>query len=383
MKEIVVVGCGFFGSTVAERIASCLHIPVRIIEKRDHIGGNSWSAPCEITGIDVHQYGSHIFHTSDQVVWDYISQFTQFNQYHHRVYTTHRNHVYNMPINLHTINAYFKKNLQPFEVHDFLQAQIADENICSSSNLEEKAISLIGRSLYEAFFKGYTEKQWQTSPRNLPASIVTRLPIRHNFNNRYFSDKYEGIPIHGYGELFRKLLDHPLITVDLNCDFLDFKDEDEFNDTLVVYTGPIDAYFRYCHGKLAWRTVSFVKEIHHYHDYQGTAVMNYADANVPYTRIHEYKHYHPERPFTKQTVIAKEYSRFSEKDDDPSYPIENEVNRKIYQAYVQESRSVNHVIFGGRLGTYAYMDMDKTIRSALDCFESVIRPRILRTSSTN
>ena len=371
MKKLLVVGCGFYGAVVAERAASLLDMPVTIIDRRDHIGGNSWSETDEVTGVEYHKYGSHIFHTSSEKVWNYITGFTSFNEYRHTVLTAFKNEVYTMPINLGTINQYFRKAMSPEEAKAFIAREIAKENINEPANLEEKAISLIGRGLYEAFVRGYTVKQWEKDPTELSPDIITRLPVRYNYNHRYFADRFEGIPLEGYGRLFEKLLAHKNIEVKLNTAFNDVKESID-SDTLVLYTGAIDEFFNYSLGALEWRTVDFTAERFDYSDYQGTTVMNYAEEEVPFTRIHEFKHYHPERPDTGKTLIYKEFSRFAKPGDEPYYPVFTERNRQLYTSYIAlAEKQAPNVVFGGRLGLYKYLDMDDTIEAALEAFESL------------
>jgi UDP-galactopyranose mutase len=366
--DLVVVGSGFSGSVIAERAASA-DKRVLLLEKRSHIGGNSWSEFDTETGIEYHVYGSHIFHTSEQRVWAYIRGFTDFNDYRHTVYTQFKNRIYSMPINLGTINAFFDINLKPFEVDDFIRSEIAKENIDSPSNLEEKAVSLIGRSLYEAFIKGYTVKQWDKDPRELSADIIARLPVRQNYNNRYFNDKYEGIPIEGYGTLFERMLNHPNIKLELNTDYFDVRQQ--LQGVPTVYTGPIDRFFNFCHGRLEWRTICFERKVVDVPDYQGTAVVNYAEAKVPWTRIHEFRHYHPERQYGDKSLIFREYSSRASVEEDPYYPVDTERNRTILDKYLIEAKQLNNIWFSGRLGLYRYLDMDDAIAGALKLYEEI------------
>ena len=371
MKNVWIVGSGFFGAVTAERIASQLDLPVTVIDRRSHIGGNSWSETDPETGVEYHKYGSHIFHTSDEAVWNYITRFTAFNEYRHTVLTTFRNEVFTMPINLGTVNQYYRKAMSPEEARRFVAQEVAKENIRNPRNLEEKAVSLIGRPLYEAFFRGYTIKQWEKDPTELSPDIITRLPVRYNYNHRYFSDRFEGIPTDGYGKLFERLLSHPNIKLKLNTAWKDAASQLP-PETLVIYTGAIDEFFSYELGALEWRTVDFAAERFDYPDYQGTTVMNYADEHVPFTRIHEFKHYHPERPDTGKTIIFKEYSRFAKQGDEPYYPVFTERNRKLYEQYLAlAAEKAPHVILGGRLGLYKYLDMDDAISEALKAFETI------------
>jgi UDP-galactopyranose mutase len=368
--DYIIVGAGFFGSVCAERLASSGK-KVLILEKRCHIGGNSWSEPDPETGIDVHLYGSHIFHTSNLKVWNYVNQFTSFNQYRHSVWTTYKNRVYSMPINLATINAYYNINLRPSDIADFIDRERGRETYVNPTNLEEQAVSLIGRPLYEAFIKGYTLKQWEKNPLDLPPEIITRLPVRHNYNNRYFDDIFEGIPEKGYGAMFQSMLDHPNITVQLNTDWFDFRHHFTA-ESPVIYTGAIDQFFDHKYGCLEWRSIEFKREIHQIEDYQGCTVMNYADAEIPYTRIHEFKHYHPENANQNKTVIFKEYSRIKNDSLDPYYPVNTPLNRTMLKKYMDEANQLKGIYFGGRLGSYQYLDMDDTVAAALTFVEGLI-----------
>ncbi len=371
MKPVIIVGAGFFGSVVAERIAEDLKLPVTVIDRRNHIGGNCWSEIDPETGVEYHKYGSHIFHTSDVTVWEYVNRFDTFNEYRHSVWTTYQGEVYTLPMNLSTINQFYHTALSPQEAEKFICAEAAKEHITNPQNLEEKAVSLIGRKLYEAFFRGYTIKQWEKSPTELAADIITRLPIRYNYNHRYFSDKFEGIPLAGYGTMLKKILSNPLISVKTNCDWREFKKELGTN-AIVIYTGAIDEFFDYALGTLEWRTVDFEIERFHYSDYQGTTVMNYADEKVPFTRIHEFKHYHPERPDTGKTIIFKEYSRFAGRGDEPYYPVLTEKNKKLYSNYkIMAEQQYPNLFFGGRLGLYKYLDMDDTVFMALEFYQKL------------
>ena len=380
--DLIVVGSGFFGLTIAERAASQLGKRVLIIEKRSHIGGNAFSQPEPETGIEVHQYGAHLFHTSNERVWNYVTQFTKFTDYQHRVFAMHDGKAYQFPMGLGLICEFFGKYYSPDEARALIKEQASEVNTEDATNLEEKAISLIGRPLYEAFVRDYTAKQWQTDPKELPASNITRLPVRYTFNTRYFNDTHEGLPVDGYAAWLRAMIDHDLIDVQLDTDWFDVRaDIRAANpDAPVVYTGPLDRYFDYSAGRLGWRTLDFDVEVLPIGDFQGTAVMNYNDADVPYTRIHEFRHFHPERAdrYPKdKTVIMKEYSRFAEEDDEPYYPINTPEDRKILAAYrelaAQETAN-DQVLFGGRLGTYQYLDMHMAIASALTMFDNNLTP---------
>ena len=369
--DYLVVGSGLFGSVLAERIANDMEAKVLVIEKRSHIGGNCFSKTDKATGIEYHQYGTHIFHTSSSKVWDYITRFTKFNSYHHQVLTTWQDKVYQMPFNLETINSFFNLNLNPIEAKIFLAKEISKEMISQPKNLEEKAISLIGRSLYEAFIKGYSIKQWGKDPKELPASIISRIPVRFNYNENYFLDaKWQGVPLEGYTIIFDRLLASKNIHVELNCDYL--KNRKAFKARKkTIFTGAIDSFFNHEFGRLDWRSVKFESSKVEVEDYQGTSVMNYADIEFPYTRIHEPRHLHPERRYSKKhTMIIKEKSISDSQN--PYYPIKSEENQKLFKKYKALAQKDKQLIIGGRLGDYAYYDMDKTIAAALHCYETEI-----------
>jgi len=379
--DLVVVGSGFFGLTIAERAASLHGLRVLVLDRRSHIGGNAYSQAEENTGIEVHRYGAHLFHTSNERVWEYVTRFTDFTSYQHRVYTTVGGEVFPMPINLGTINQYFRAALTPEQARALVAEQSAEVAGHEVTNLEEKGISLIGRPLYEAFIRGYTAKQWQTDPRELPASIIARLPVRYTYNNRYFSDAHEGLPVDGYTAWLERMADHPRIEVQLDTDFFD-AGQPLHKDALVgqvpvVYTGPLDEYFGHSQGRLSWRTLDFEEEVLEVGDFQGTSVMNYGDEEVPYTRIHEFRHFHPERDYPKdRTVIMREYSRFAQVGDEPYYPINTARDREMLLAYRDLAQAESGVLFGGRLGTYQYLDMHMAIGSALSMVDNKL-PTIL------
>jgi UDP-galactopyranose mutase len=372
--DLVVVGSGFFGLTIAERCATDLGLRVLILERRHHIGGNAYSEREPETGIEVHRYGAHLFHTSNARVWEYVNRFTAFTGYQHRVFTIYKGRVYPMPINLGTICEYFGAAMSPAEARALVAEQSAEVDSESAANLEQKAVSLIGRPLYEAFIRGYTAKQWQTDPVDLPAEIIARLPVRYTFNNRYFSDTYEGLPVDGYTAWLERMADHPNIEVRLSADFASYR-PDLLGNVPVVYTGPIDAYFGYQAGDLGWRTLDFQTEVLQTGDFQGTPVMNYADADVPFTRILEFRHFHPERDYPEdKTVIMREYSRFADRHDEPYYPINTATDRSRLLAYREMADREPGVFFGGRLGTYKYLDMHMAIGSALSMYDNKVKP---------
>ena len=379
--DLIVVGSGFFGLTVAEQTASELGKRVLVVEKRSHIGGNAYSEKDPETGIEVHKYGAHLFHTSNERVWEYVNRFTDFTDYQHRVFAMHDGTAYQFPMGLGLINQFFGRYYTPDEARALIKEQTEGLDPAAATNLEERGIALIGKPLYDAFVKHYTAKQWQTDPTDLPPEIISRLPVRYTFNNRYFNDTHEGLPTDGYAAWLERMAEHERIDVRLNTDWFEVRDEvrAENPDAPVVYTGPLDQYFDYAEGRLGWRTLDFEREVLATGDFQGTPVMNYNDADVPYTRIHEFRHFHPERaeyPADK-TVIVREYSRFAGEDDEVYYPINTPEDRQKLEAYrrlaAAESEE-NKVLFGGRLGTYQYLDMHMAIGAALSLFDNHLRP---------
>ncbi len=372
--DLVVVGSGFFGLTIAERCARELGLKVLVLERRHHLGGNAYSEPEPETGIEVHVYGAHLFHTSNERVWEYVNRFTSFTGYQHRVFAKYQGQVYSFPMNLGLINQFFGRSHTPDEARALIAEQASEIETADAQNLEEKAISLIGRPLYEAFVRGYTAKQWQTDPKELSPDIITRLPVRYTFNNRYFNDTYEGLPVDGYTAWLTRMADHPNIELRLETDFLPVK-EQYVGRVPVVYTGPVDEYFDNCEGRLSWRTVDLEPEVLDVDDFQGTSVVNYNDQDVPWTRIHEFKHFHPERTHLPgKTVIVHEYSRFAEEGDEPYYPVNTAEDRAKLKRYRELAAGEPGVVFGGRLGTYQYLDMHMAIGSALSMFDNKLRP---------
>ncbi|SDL24632.1 UDP-galactopyranose mutase [Tessaracoccus oleiagri] len=376
--DLLVVGSGLFGLTIAERAADELGLQVTVVESRDHIGGNAWSTVDEDTGIEEHRYGAHIFHTSNDKVWGYVNRFTDFTPYEHRVYARHRGEVFPLPINLGTINQFFRRGMGPDEARRLIAEQAAELAGREPGNLEEKAISLIGRPLYEAFIRGYTAKQWQTDPRDLPAGIITRLPVRFNYDNRYFNDTHQGMPRDGYAAWLQRMADHPRIDIRLGVDFLapghELSRDAVVGQVPVVYTGPLDRYFGHRYGTLGWRTLDFERRVLDIDDHQGTSVVNECDEDVPYTRTLEFKHFHPERTHRSGTVVVREFSRFAEAADEPFYPVNAAGDRAVLEQYRQAAADEPRVLFGGRLGTYQYLDMHMAIGSALARFDSTVRP---------
>ena len=377
--DLVVVGSGLFGLTIAEQAASRWGLRVAIVERRSHLGGNAYSEIDPETGIEVHKYGAHLFHTSNERVWEYVNRFTSFTSYVHRVWTTVDGVVYPMPVNLGTINQFFSAAYGPDEARALIAQQAAEVDGQEITDFESKGVSLVGRPLFEAFFKNYTAKQWQTDPKDLPASIISRLPVRYNYDSRYFNDKYEGLPVDGYTAWMERMVASELIDVYLDTDFFD--PENPLNKAAVVgkvpvvYTGPVDRYFDYSAGDLSWRTVDFEKEVVETGDYQGCSVMNYGDIDVPFTRIIEFRHFHPERDYQdEKTVIFREFSRFADHGDEPYYPVNTAQDRERLEQYRELMKNEDRVFFGGRLGTYKYLDMHMAIGAALSMFDNKIRP---------
>lgn len=377
--EVLVVGSGFFGLTVAERASTELGASVAILERRPHIGGNAASYWEEESGIEVHKYGSHLFHTSNEVVWEYVNKFTRFNDYRHHVYTVSGGRTYPMPLNLLTMSTFFERSLTPAEARELVQQETDGLNPKQASNLRERAIALVGKSMYEAFIEGYTWKQWQTNPSELPPEIISRLPVRFNLNTRYFDDTYEGLPLDGYQSWINTMAESDLIKIFCGVDFFEIADA-VAHHPLVIYTGPIDRFFGYKFGMLTWRTLDFETQVLNTSDFQGTAVMNYADRDVPFTRIHEPKHLHPERDVfgSEKTVIVREFSRFARERDEPYYPVGSRQDKTRLRQYRELERSAPNVVFGGRLGSYQYLDMHMAIASALQTYRNLVEPRIGR-----
>ncbi|WP_311243186.1 UDP-galactopyranose mutase [Microbacterium sp. WCS2018Hpa-23] len=374
--DLLVVGSGFFGLTIAERAANAGR-KVTVIDRRHHIGGNAYSEAEPETGIEVHRYGAHLFHTSNATVWEYVNRFTTFTNYVHRVYTTHKGVVFPMPVNLGTINQFFQSAYTPDQARALVREQAGEFDVKSAANFEEKGIALVGRPLFEAFFRDYTAKQWQTDPQKLSGDIISRLPVRYTYDNRYFNDTWEGLPTDGYTAWIERMADHPNIDVKLNVDYFDDSQPLNKKATVgqvpVVYTGPVDRYFDYNEGALSWRTLDFEQEVLNVRDFQGTSVMNYPDMDAPYTRIHEFKHFHPERKDvyeSDKTVIMREFSRFAAREDEPYYPVNTDADREGLLAYRDLAKGEKDVHFGGRLGTYQYLDMHMAIGSALSLWNN-------------
>lgn len=356
--DYLIVGAGLFGAVFANEARkngkTCL-----VIEKRNHIAGNIYTE--NVHGINVHKYGAHIFHTSNKNVWEYINQFAEFNNYINSPIAKYKDELYNLPFNMNTFSKMWNITT-PQEAHDAILKQIAKLHITEPHNLEEQALSLVGTDVYEKLIKGYTEKQWGRDCKDLPPFIIKRLPLRFTYDNNYFNDRYQGIPIGGYTQIIEKMLEG--VEVRLSTDYL--LDKDAYNNLAdkIIYTGMIDQYYDYRLGVLEYRSVRFETEELPVENYQGNAVVNYTDREVPYTRIIEHKHFE----FGKQptTIISREYSSEWKKGDEPYYPVNNEKNNMLYQRYQELAAKENKVIFGGRLGAYQYYDMDKVVAAALE-----------------
>ena len=357
--HFTIVGAGFSGAVLARSLAEGLDCRVRIVEERPHIAGNCHTERDRATGIMVHKYGPHIFNTDQDLVWKYVNRFGTFRPFVNRVKAMTARGVFSLPINLHTINQFFGKTFNPATAKAFIES-IGDKTIAEPQNFEEQALKFIGRDLYEAFFYGYTRKQWGCEPRELSASILKRLPVRFNYDDNYYSNAWQGIPEGGYSAIVAKILDHPAIEVDLNRRF---NPRSGLNGDHVFYTGPLDAYFDHSLGRLSYRTVTFERGERQY-DFQGNAVINYCDANVPFTRIHEHKHFTPWEEH-ENTVFFREYSKETGQNDIPYYPKRLAKDKSLLAEYRRLAMNERGVSFLGRLATYRYMDMEKVIGEAL------------------
>lgn len=359
MYDYLIVGAGLFGAVFAHEAykkgRTCL-----VIDKRNNIGGNIYTESTE--GINVHKYGAHIFHTSDKQIWDYVNRFAEFNNYINSPVAVYKDELYNLPFNMNTFSRMWNIRT-PEQAREIIASQIADLGITEPHNLEEQALSLVGRDVYEKLIKGYTEKQWGRDCRELPAFIIKRLPLRFVYDNNYFNDRYQGIPIGGYTAIIEKMLEG--IEVRTGTDYFDFIRDNKNIARKTIFTGMIDEYYGYCYGPLQYRSVRFETEVLDCENYQGNAVVNYTDREVPYTRIIEHKHFE----FGKQpkTVISREYSSEWKQGMEPYYPVNNEENNALYEKYRELADKESNVIFGGRLGQYKYYDMDKVIAAALEC----------------
>lgn len=359
--DYLIVGSGLFGSTFAyemtKRGKKCL-----VIDRRNHTGGNIYCE--EVNGINVHKYGAHIFHTSNKEIWDYVNQFAEFNNYINCPIANYKGEIYNMPFNMNTFTKLWKDVVTPSDAKKRIEEQKRELNGKEPTNLEEQAISLVGRDIYEKLVKGYTEKQWGRDCSELPSFIIKRLPVRFTFNNNYFNDRYQGIPVGGYNVIIDKMLEN--CDVELGVDYLQNKEKYNSIADKVLYTGMIDEYFDYSLGNLEYRSLRFENEVlPEVDDYQGNAVFNYTDIETPYTRIIEHKHF--EFNNCKGTVITKEYPSEWKIGDEAYYPVNDEKNNKLFEEYKSLAAKENNVIFGGRLGNYKYYDMDKVIEAALEC----------------
>ena len=359
MYDYLIVGSGLFGSIFAHE-AKKLGKTCLVIDKRNHIGGNIYTK--NIEGINVHMYGAHIFHTNNKNVWDYINQFAEFNRYTNSPIARYKDEIYNLPFNMNTFNKLWGV-VTPEEARRKIDEELRDVNIDEPKNLEEQAIKLVGKTIYKKLIKGYTEKQWGMKATELPNFIIKRLPVRFTYDNNYFDSEYQGIPKDGYTKIIEKLLEG--ITLILNCDYFEHKEKLDKMANKIIFTGQIDAYYNYCFGELQYRSLMFETEILDIENYQGNAVVNYTDYEVPYTRIIEHKHF--EFGNQSKTIISKEYSDAWNKEKEPYYPINNDINNALYKKYKSLADKDKKVIFGGRLGQYKYYDMDKVIEEALNC----------------
>ena len=359
--DYLVVGAGLYGAVFAYE-AKKRGKEVLVIDRRDHKGGNIYCE--EVNGINVHKYGAHIFHTSNKKVWEYVNQFAEFNRYTNSPVANYKGELYNLPFNMNTFNKMWGV-ITPQEAAAKIEEQRKEAGITEPKNLEEQAISLVGKDIYEKLIKGYTQKQWGRKCTEHPSFIIKRLPVRLTFDNNYFNDLYQGIPMGGYNVIIDKMLDG--VEVELGTDYLANKDKYENIADKIIFTGPIDEFYDYCFGPLEYRSVRFETEELPVENYQGNAVINYTDAETPYTRIIEHKHF--EFGTQPTTVISKEYSAEWKVGDEPYYPVNNDKNAALYQKYLDKSKEENKVIFGGRLGEYKYYDMDKVIESALNFVE--------------
>lgn len=365
--RFLIIGAGFSGTVLANRLAHNLDCTVDIWDEREHIGGNCHTERDNETGIMVHKYGPHIFNTDKKEIWDFVNSFVEFRPYVHRVKAMSKGKVYSLPVNLHTINQVFDKTFTPAGAKDFLEA-LGDKTIAEPKNFEEQALKFIGKQLYYAFFYGYTKKQWGCEPAELPASILKRIPVRFNYDDNYHNNIYTGIPVDGYTALIEKLVDYPNIQVELNRKFDPSTNTSEYHH--VFYTGPVDAYFNFKYGRLGYRTVTFEKFTEK-GDHQGVTQINYCDEDVPFTRIAEHKHFTPWETHDK-TVYFKEYSKETGTDDIPYYPKRLQADKDLLLKYRHDAEKLKGVSFLGRLATYRYMDMHHVIGEALEYSKAFI-----------
>ncbi len=365
--RFLIVGAGFSGCVLANQLASALDCSIDIWDERNHPGGNCHTERDAATGIMVHQYGPHIFNTDKKDIWDFVNRFVEFRPYVHRVKAMSQGKIYSLPVNLYTINQFFNKTFSPAEAKAFLET-VADKTITNPQNFEEQALRFIGKDLYKAFFYGYTKKQWGCEPSELPASILKRIPVRFNFDDNYHNNIYTGIPVEGYTAVIQKMINHPSVTLTLNKKFVPQDDHSLYDH--IFYTGPIDAFFNYEHGRLGYRTVTFEKNYAD-GDYQGAAQVNYCDVNIPCTRITEHKHFTPWETHEK-TIYFTEYSKETTAADTPYYPKRLAADKQLLKQYRTAAEQQNNVSFLGRLATYRYMDMHHVIGEALDFAQQFI-----------
>ena len=368
--DYLIVGAGLFGAIFAHE-AKKAGKKVMVIDRRDHIGGNIYTK--EVEGIQVHQYGAHIFHTSDKEVWDYIQQFAEFNRYTNSPVARYKDELYNLPFNMNTFSKMWGVRT-PAEAKEIIQRQIKEAGITEPKNLEEQAISLVGKDIYEKLVKGYTEKQWGRRATELPSFIIRRLPVRYVYDNNYFNDKYQGIPVGGYTKIIERMLEGT--EVRLMTDFFADREILAKEAENIVFTGMIDAYYDYCFGELEYRSLRFETEVLNMENYQGNAVVNYTEYEVPYTRIIEHKHFEygcqggyggDGSGVSDKTVITREYPAAWSRGEEPYYPMNDEKNNALYARYRELADQEEHVIFGGRLGMYRYYDMHQVVKEALEC----------------
>lgn len=365
MYDYLIVGAGLYGSTCAYELNKRGY-KVLVIDKRDHIGGNIYTK--NIDNINVHVYGPHIFHTNKKEIWDYVNQFAKFNHYINAPLAIYKNEVYNLPFNMNTFSRLWSDVVTPDDAKRHIDEEVAKCNIKKPKNLEETAISLVGTTIYEKLIKGYTAKQWGRECKDLPSFIIQRIPVRFIYNNNYFDDYYQGIPIGGYTQIVEKMLDN--VEVRLNTNFLSERDKYQALAKNIIYTGPIDEYYDFIYGKLDFRSLRFEIKKLDVSNFQGCGVVNYTDQSVPYTRIIEHKHFEPEKEL-KNTIISYEYPLDTNKTNEPYYPINNDRNNYLYAQYLELASSETNVFFGGRLGNYKYFDMDDTIFEALDFISKI------------
>lgn len=365
MYDYLIVGSGLYGSICAYELSK-IGYKVLVIDKREHIGGNIYTE--NIEGINVHKYGAHIFHTSNKMVWDYINQFAEFNNYINSPVARYKNEIYNLPFNMNTFSKIWNDVFTPAEAMRKIDEEKKKYYVEEPKNLEEQAINLVGPTIYEKLVKGYTAKQWGRKCNELPAFIIKRLPVRFTYDNNYFNDRYQGIPIGGYTKIIEKMLSG--IEVKLNSNYFSDRKYYESISKNIIYTGPIDEFFAYKYGELEYRSVYFETSILDEVNHQGNAVVNYTDYETPYTRIIEHKHFEFDTK-TPKTVISKEYSKSWKLGDEPYYPVNDEKNNALYNKYKEEALKLNNVYFGGRLGQYKYYDMDKVILEALNFIENI------------